>query len=196
METGISTVLCLLYPVKDKKNSRFPCAVSPFNLLTTFKRIKRIKIRNTIDMFICYRIHRYSMGASHYGQQRFVGVAYRFLVLNGPRTSHEIMDYMQNNHPTKCRNMTIRKTSSLLSVHPMFVRLEKTNHHNGRYKYKVATYATVPETVVIDNLVSKLSEGKNIMYSFRKYPEFIRNKVNHILDNFPPDTPNEILTNR
>lgn len=196
METGISTVLCLLYPVKDKKNNRIPCAVSAFNLLTTFKRIKRIKIRNTIGMFICYRIHRYSMGASQYGQQRFVGVAYRFLVLNGPRTSHEIMDYMQNNHPTKCRNMTVRKTSSLLNVHPMFVRLGKTNHHNGRYKYKVATYATVPETAVINNLVLKLSQGKNIMYSFRKYPEFIRNQVNDILDNSPPDTPNEILTNR
>ena len=196
METGISTVLCLLYPVKDKKNNAIPCAVSPLFLLSIFKRFKRIRIRKHIDMFIPYGIHSSIMGVSHTGQQRFVTVAYRLLLINGAQSSHELMDYMRNHHPTKCRNMTVRKASCLFATHPMFVRLCEQPYNNGRYKYQVAAWDAVPEEVVVRDLVEKINKNLHIMFAFRKYPPFIRDQVNKILSNSPLNTPKEILNNR
>tara|TARA_R100000458_G_scaffold58993_2_gene68339 strand:- start:446 stop:718 length:273 start_codon:yes stop_codon:yes gene_type:complete len=78
--------------------------------------------------------------------------------------------------------MTIRKIGCLFAIHPMFRKKGMVEHYNGANKYKVAAYTVVPEEVVVNSLFNKLSQGKHIMYSFRKYPEFIRNRVNRLLD--------------
>jgi hypothetical protein len=92
---------------------------------------------------------------------------------------------MQNHHPKVCRNMTIRKIACLFAIHPMFRKSQMHEHYNGANKYKVNTYTVVPEELIVLDLFTKLYDGKHIMYSFRKYPEFIRNQVNELLSNAP-----------
>lgn len=182
MNTVLTTDIILLYPVKEKKNSARFCADSRFILLTIPKRIKRI--RNKVYdryVYILRRIQRF-MAISHTGQQRFVNVAWRYMLLNGAMSSNEIFDYMSNNHPKSLRTMTVRKISCLFAIHPMFRKVGMVTHNNGNNKYLVASYEAIPEREVVDNLVKKLSAGTHIMFSFRKYPEFIRDRVNTILE--------------
>lgn len=182
MNTALTTDIILLHPVKEKKNTRRFCAGRRLILLTVPKRIKTI--RNKVfnrHVYILQRLQRF-MAISHTGQQRFVNVAWRYMLLNGAMSSSECFSYMRNNHPKSTRTMTQRKVSSLFAIHPMFRKVGMTNYCNGRNKYKVGLYEAVPERVVVNNLYQNMSQGKHIMFSFRKYPTFIRRQVTALLD--------------
>ena len=80
----------------------------------------------------------------------------------------------------------------------MFVRLGDTDHNNGRYKYKVTVFGAVPEKNVVWSLYCSIKEKSHIMFSFNKYPAFIRQQVEAMLANdklhSTNNTPNEIET--
>lgn len=194
MSSPLYLSLCLTYPVKEKKNTQSPCAVRRLILLSQPERIKTIRF---IGMFIGRHANSRIMGNSHTGQQRFVTAAYRYLIINGPCSSHELVAYLHDNH-RHTRNLTARRASCLMAVHPMFVRLGDTDHNNGRYKYKVTVFGAVPEKNVVWSLYCSIKEKSHIMFSFNKYPAFIRQQVEAMLANdklhSTNNTPNEIET--
>ena len=84
-----------------------------------------------------------------------------------------------------------------MSVHPMFVRLGEEEHNNGRYKYKVSLFGAIPEENVVDTLYELVKSNAHIMFSFNKYPPFIRKQVEVMLANdklHSTNNPNEIET--
>jgi len=177
MSSPLYLSVSLTYPVKDKKNTQYPCAVRRLFLFPQQERIKTIRF---IGMFIGRQTNSRIMGNSHTGQQRFVTAAYRYLMINGETTAHDIVAYLHNNHKHS-RNMSVRRASCLMAVHPMFVKLGDTEHNNGRYKYKVSVFGAIPEENIVHDLYNTIKSGSHMMFSFRKYPSFIRSKVEALL---------------
>jgi hypothetical protein len=180
----------LLYPIKDKKNNGNTCAVRRLFNLGFLKRIKTI---DSTVMFICPKAYRTTMGNANSGQQRFVTVAYRFMQINGSIAANELIDYIRNNHISSRSNLSVRKASAILNQHPMFItKSEEGECDNGKSKYAVAIYDIVPENDIVENLVDKLRNDTSLLYSFKKYPAFIRNQVLDALSDSPHIT-HEIL---
>ena len=177
----------LLYPIKDKKNSYNTCAVRRLFVLMVLKRIKRI---DSTAMFICPNGHRTNMGNANSGQQRFVTAAYRYMQINGSITANELVDYLRNNHISSRSNLSVRKASAILNQHPMFISDGESMANNGKSKY--AVYGIVSEEDIVANLTSKMRNNTSLLYSFKKYPAFIRNQVLDALST-SPNTPHEIL---
>ena len=171
-----SLILSLL-SMPTLKNPPFTCAVRRLFLLAILKRIKRIRY---IDMFICFHRHSQNMGNSHSGQQRFVTAAYRYIQVNGKVDVHSLVEYLLENHAPS-RSINIRKASGLLGRHPMFIRAGSVSHNNGHHTYDIAVFDIMPEHIVVGELVSKIGNNTSLLYSFKKYPAFIRNQVNAIL---------------
>ena len=154
------------------------CAVRRLFLLSSVKRIKRIRF---IGMFIGRDGHSQYMGNSHSGQQRFVTAAYRYIQVNGPTDIHSIVEYLRSNH-SPSRSIHVRKASGLLGRHPMFIRAGSSKHSSGLHTYNVAVFDIMHEHIIVNELATKIGAGTSLLYSFKKYPAFIRNQVNAILE--------------
>jgi len=183
------TLTGLLYPIKDKKNNGNTCAVRRLFNLGLLKRIKRI---DSTVMFICPKAYRNNMGNANSGQQRFVTAAYRYIQINGSIAANELVDYLRNNHISSRSNLSIRKASAVLNQHPMFISDGEGVASNGQSKYAVVIYGIVSEEDIVANLVTKLRNNTSLLYSFKKYPAFIRKQVLDALSD-SPNIPHEIL---
>jgi len=152
-------------------------------------------------MFICPNGHRTNMGNANSGQQRFVTAAYRYMQVNGSVTTHELIDYLKTYHGSARSNLNVRRGSSIMAQHPMFVNIGQDSVHGTNSKYAVALFDIVPEDMVVEGLVSKMTAGTSLLYGFQKYPAFIRKKVNKIMaenmmaaaELHSPNIPHEIL---
>lgn len=167
------TLILSLLPMPLLNNSPNTCAVRRLFLLVILKRIKRIRL---IGMFICYQPHRQNMGNSHSGQQRFVTAAYRYIQVNGPTDIHSVVEYLRGNH-SPSRSMNVRRASGLMGRHPMFIRAGSCKHSSIMHTYDVAVFDIMPEHILVADLIKHISNETTLLYSFRKYPSFIRNQV-------------------
>ena len=96
------------------------------------------------------------------------------------------------NHISSRSNLSVRKASAVLNQHPMFISDGEGIASNGQSKYAVVIYGIVSEEDIVANLVTKLRNNTSLLYSFKKYPAFIRNQVLDALSD-SPNIPHEIL---
>lgn len=171
------TLILSVLSMPTLKNPPITCAVRRLFLLSSVKRIKRIRL---IGMFISFHRHSQIMGNSHSGQQRFVTAAYRYIQVNGKIDVHTLVEYLRANH-SPSRSINVRKASGLLSRHPMFIRAGSVKHSSVMHTYDIAVFDIMPEYIVVSELARNISNNTSLLYSFRKYPAFIRNQVNAIL---------------
>ena len=171
---------------KKEKNRGHRLSVPRLILLSNLKRIKRIDMKN---MFICFTRLSEIMGYHATGNQKYITLAYRIVQANGAMSTDSINDYIKTHHP-RTRVPSKRVASNLFAKHPMFETLpywEVTGDSDTTHKVRL--WDVIPEGVVVRKLYDKVKNNVSLSFKYSKYPQFIRESVEHLILQSLSDSP-------
>ncbi len=173
---------------KKEKNRGHRLSVPRLILLSNLKRIKTIRMQNT---FICFGRLSEIMGYHATGNQKYITLAYKFVQSQGAMSTETINSHMRNNYPS-VRVPSKRVASNLFAKHPMFETLpywEVTGDSDTTYRVRI--WDVVPEGIVVRRLYDKVKKGVSLSFKYSKYPQFIREQVEILLESNSPTKSND-----
>ncbi len=173
---------------KKEKNRGHRLSVPRLILLSNLKRIKTIRMQNT---FICFGRLSEIMGYHATGNQKYITLAYKFVQSKGAMSTETINSHIRNNYPA-VRVPSKRVASNLFAKHPMFETLpywEVTGDSDTTHRVRI--WDVVPEGVVVRKLYDKVKKNVSLSFKYSKYPQFIREQVEILLESDSPTKSND-----
>jgi hypothetical protein len=189
------TFLHIIFNILEKKekNRGHRLSVPRLILLSNLKRIKTIESKN---MFICFGHLSEIMGYHATGNQKYITLAYQIMQARGAMTTDTINSIIKSEYP-KVRVPSKRVASNLFAKHPMFETLpywEVTGDSDTTHK--VRCWDVIPEGVVVVRLYDKVKNNVSLSFKYSKYPQFIREQVEHLLESDSPTKSNDNNLNK